>query len=310
MGSQAKPQTQTVQPPQWVQGAQQNMLGTVQNAISPFLTPQAFAPNADQAAAYSMLRTNAANPPSVAPVNFTAANPAQLGSTEYRSFLNPYTQDVVKTTMATAQADQERQLNEIRARAAAGSAFGGSGSRAALESSNARDAFNRTNESTVAQLMSRGFDAATASALANAQMRQQANIYNSQGANATAQFNANLGLRNIGLGQEAINNLMQAGNQQYDMAFKSQYGIPMQAVGTLASAIPNSYGTKTTTSAPQGPGTLQQMLGLAGTLGGAYLGGPMGGMIGETAGNAVGSVLSPADESGWTLGGQGWQTGF
>lgn len=348
MGKQAKPATSTSQPPAWVQGAQQNMLQTGQNVLQPYFAQGNW--NPDQTAAFQQVRDYAQNPmqagwsPATAATGQAATSEAaqaqaaqaaaaqalgaQLDPTAYRAFLNPYTQSVVNTTLKTARADQAQQLNAIRARQAVGSAFGGSGSRAALESATARDAFNRTNEATVAQLMAQGYDRATASAMANAQMAQQTNLANAgyqQQANLTnaqllqnanqynagnqqqtnlanqsAQQQANMG--NAGYQQQAnlFNATGQTDTQRFNIgqqqeALKQllgigsyQYGQPLEALKIFGAMTPQGYGSQTT-STPATTSLLQQLLGVGGTLGGALLGGPMGAGVGGGLGSWLGS---------------------
>lgn len=351
MGTQAKPATTTQQPPAWVQGAQQNMLSTSQNVLAPYFAQGNW--NPDQTAAFQQVRNVAQNPAQAGFSPMTAATgqaatseaalagPAaqaqaaqaagvQLDPNAYRAFLNPYTQSVVNTTLKQARADQAQQLNDIRARQAAGSAFGGSGSRAALETATARDAFNRTNESTIAQLMAQGYDRATASALANAQLQQQTNLTNAgytQAANlANAGYQQQTGLFNAG-NQQQTNlanqsaqqqaNMGNAGFQQAANLFNAngqndterfniqqrqqalqqllgvgnyQYGQPLEAVKAYAAMMPQQY-PSTTTTTPATTSLLQQILGVGGTIGGALLGGPAGAGIGGSLGTGLGNLF-------------------
>jgi hypothetical protein len=346
MGKQAKPTTSTNQPPAWVQGAQMNALSTGQNVLQPYFAQGNW--NPDQAAAFQQVRDYAQNPSQVAFSPMTAATGqaatseaalagpaaqaqaaqaagAQLDPNAYHAFLNPYTQSVVNSTLKNARADQAQQLNQIRARQASSSSFGGSGSRAALETATARDAFNRTNESTIAQLMAQGYDRATASALANAQMQQQTNLANAgyqqqtglanaqlqqqqsqfnagnqqqtNLANQSAQQQANMG--NAGYQQAAnlfnatgLNDTSRFNIQQQQQALQQllgignyQYGQPMEALKVLGALTPQQYGSTTTTSAPQGPSTLQQLLGVGLALGGAPMTG--GGSLFGLLGNSL-----------------------
>lgn len=350
MGKQAKPATSTNQPPAWVQGAQMNALTTGQNVLQPYFAQGNW--NPDQTAAFQMVRDYAQNPAqtswmsaSAAPWQAATGQAAtseaaqaqaaqaagvQLDPNAYQAFLNPYTQSVVNTTLRTARADQARQLNDIRARQAAGSAFGGTGSRAALESASARDSFNRANESMTAQLMAAGYDKATAQAMANAQMQQQTNLTNAGYQQQTGLFNAgnqqqtNLAnqaaqqqanMANAGYQQQA--NMGNAANQQQANLFNAtglndtsrfniqqqqgalqqllgignyQYGQPLEALKIMGLLTPQQHGS-TTTSTPATTSTLQQLLGLAGTVGGAFLGGPMGAGIGGGLGSSLGGLF-------------------
>src|SRR4051794_17541873 len=124
MGKPAKPATTTQQGPAWVQGAQQNMLSTAQNVLNPYFAQGNW--NPDQNAAFQQVRDAAQNPAQVAFSPMSAATGqaatseaslagpaaqaqaaqaagAQLDPNAYRSFLNPYTQSVVNTTLRNAR---------------------------------------------------------------------------------------------------------------------------------------------------------------------------------------------------------------
>jgi len=121
----------------------------------------------------------------------TMATAEQLDPTAYKAFLNPYTQDVVDTTTANMRRQYGQTAAGIGAKAAASGAFGGS--RQALQSAQLDRSFGEQVATTTAQLMSAGFDKATASAMANAQMQQQTNLANASAANQASQFGAQAG---------------------------------------------------------------------------------------------------------------------
>lgn len=342
-----KTTTEAQTPPTWATNFQLGGLSSAMSAISPYLTPgygqAGLTP--DEQTAFGMIRQNAAAPPSVAWNPAQAATvagaptaqaaqgtAAQLGANEYQQFLNPYTQDVVGTTLSQMRDQQAQNLNDIRARAAAAHSFAGSGSRAALQSAQSEKNFGQQVASTVAQLMSAGYDKATANAMANAQLRQQtglantgyqqqanltnaqlqqtrdlaqagyeqqANLFNSTGATNAAQAN-------IGYQQNALAQLLGIGQlqQQQTQAGLSQ---PLTAATTLAGILPQGVGSNKTTVAPStSPSTLQTILGLAGTVGGSVLGGPMGAGIGSALGTGIGSLFGPSQSDLMNVG----RTGF
>jgi hypothetical protein len=353
MGKSAnKTTTEQSAPPSWATNLQLGGLSSAVSAISPYLTPGygVAGTNPDQQAAYGMIRQNAAAaPPSVAwdpaqaaqiaaaPVAQAAqGTAAQLGGNEYRQFLNPYTRDVVGTTLSQMRDQQDQNMAAIQARQAAAHSFAGSGSRAALQSAQSTKDFNSQVASTVAQLMSAGYDKATANAMANAQMRQQtglantgyqqqanlanasmqqardlaqagygqqANIFNATGVNNTAQQNA---AQNIAYQQQALAQLLGIGQSQQQQA-QAGLNMPLQASTALAGILPQGVGSNKTTVAPSNsPSTLQTILGLAGTVGGGVLGGPMGAGIGSALGTGIGSLFGPSQSDERNVG----RTGF
>jgi hypothetical protein len=331
MGKQAKPTTETTQPPAFVSAAQQSMLGSIQGTLGPYMAGNNF--NPDQMRAYEMTRQEAENPtqvpftamprtfiegvdPMVAARMEGVANmgpvqalASQLNPGSWAAFMDPYENDVVKTSLANSREELNRDLNTIRGRTAAASAFGGSGARGALQEAQVTEDAGRRRDAMVAQLRSQGFSQATASAMANAQLQQQTNLANAQleqqarqintgnlqqvyALNAANQQQANQAtheaavqramgqagfdttmnqfnaagqnanaLTNVGLQQQALQNLLGIGNQQY--------GYPLEAAKVMAAAMPRDFGSTTTKSAPQGPSMLQQLLGVGLSLAGA-----------------------------------------
>lgn len=112
----------------------------------------------------------------------------QVSAGEIQQFLNPYTQKVVDTTLQQMTRTRDETAAKNNARAAAAGSFGGS--RQALQSAQLDRSFGEQVASTTASLMSAGYDKATATALANAGMRQQTGQANQQASNAAAQFGA------------------------------------------------------------------------------------------------------------------------
>lgn len=306
MGKQAKPSTETTQsqPPAFVSAAQQSMLGGVQGALNPYMMGGNF--NPDQLRAYELTRKEAENPTqvpftsmdsttlpptyqmspatfgnvaSMAPVNFAAA---QLDPNTYTAFMNPFIGSVESTTLAAQRREMEKDLNAVRGRTAAASAFGGAGARGALQETQLTNDYGNRRDEMVARLRSEGFDKANALAMANAQMSQQAALANAgfeqqarqtNAANLQQAYAANAGYEQqanaANAGAENQRALSQGGfdqtvNQfnaagQNTMALSNvglqqqalqnllgignqQYGYPLQAAQIMASAIPKDYG--------------------------------------------------------------------
>lgn len=215
-------------PPAYVQAAQQNLLGTGQNLAAPFTSSApAFGVagfNPDQTSAFDLARQSAQDAYTAAPITAATpafgaqattanvnwvppvataasqqADPAQQASAQqataaqtdpnaYRAFMNPYTQSVVDTSNAELRRQLDQTQAGISANMASGAAFGGS--REGVRAGEADRAFLDKSGSMTAQLMSQGYDKATAAAMADTQLRQQAGLQNAQLGTQTSQFNA------------------------------------------------------------------------------------------------------------------------
>lgn len=116
------------------------------------------------------------------------ATAAQVDGQQIRALLNPYQQDVVDTTNATLRRNYNATAANMGAKAAAAGAFGGS--RQAIQSAQLDRSFGEQVATNTAKLMADGYDKATATAMANAQMRQQVELANQGAKNTAGQFNA------------------------------------------------------------------------------------------------------------------------
>jgi hypothetical protein len=299
----------STQPPPFVSAAQQSMLGGIQGTLGPYMQGNNF--NPDQMRAYEMVRKEAENPTQIqftpmqgatiggiepmSPVDmagYATMDPATvhwtgLKADDYKPFMNPYEKDVIQTSLANSREETNRDLNTIRGRTAAASAFGGSGARGALQEAQVTEDAGRRRDAMVAQLRNQGFNQATASALANAQMyqqteltraqleqqarqatagnlqqsyalnasnRQQANQINHDAALQTALAQAGYQqatnqFNAAGINANALTNvgLQQSALQQLLGIGNQQYGYPLEAAKIMAAAIPKDYGSTSTT---------------------------------------------------------------
>jgi hypothetical protein len=151
----------------------------------------------------------------------TRSTAEQVSAGEIQQFLNPYTQNVVDTTLQQMTRQRDETAAKNGARAAAAGAFGGS--RQALQSAQLDRSFGEQVQNATATLMSAGFDKATATAMANAQMRQQTGQANQQASNAAAQF-----------GASAQNNANLANQSAQNAA--AQFGAGAQNTAALTNA--------------------------------------------------------------------------
>lgn len=312
MGSQKQSQdsTQTRTVPPWLTEGQQNMVGILQNMTGPFIDlptyrTAGFTP--DQTNAFDLARTMAMNtftnpsqmvdtnairvPGGAGQTRAASSTAAQLDPASIAQFQNPYTQQVVDTTLTNLRRDRAQQEAEIGARAAAAGSYGGS--REAVQRSLLNRNYNQTAQQLVASLMSSGYDRATATAMANTQMRQQtgesnaareqqAGLSNAQLGQQGAQFNVSAGLQAPALNSQlatadqqrqlqALQTLLGTGGAQQQLA-QQNLNIPWTTLqmltNTLAPTLNNTDSTQTghSTSTTSGSGGAMQMIGMAGSL--------------------------------------------
>jgi hypothetical protein len=246
---------QTVMP-EYVQAAQKNLLSTGQNILSPYLNAGT---SGYGVAGFNTAFQGARDMFQSAQNGGGALNPADI-----TKYLNPYTQNVVDTTNQNLRDQNDITLNGIRARAAAGSSFGGSGSRAALMETAANKDLGNTIASTTAQLMASGYDKATATAMAS---QQQDLAYRSS----------------------TLQQLLGTGTAQQELE-QTKNDVPLKALQNLLAITPQQYGSSTTgtttTTGQQGPSALQTILGGGLSILGMGTG---GGLAGTTV---LGSLLN------------------
>jgi hypothetical protein len=206
---------------------------------------------------------------------FTNIRGLQGGITpgDVQSWMNPYTSAVVDTTTQRMRDEADRNLASIRARGAAGSAFGGVGARSALAENRAQATNQQQMAEMTAKLMAQGYDQATATAITNQ-----------------------------GLKGSAAEALLGIGNQQQQHE-QFKMDAPLRTLGIAHGIMPQQFSSTNTTTAPNtAPSPLQQALGIAGTAAGMYFGGPMGaqigGQLGGMAGGAMAGNAAPAPEMG------------
>jgi hypothetical protein len=181
---------------------------------------------------------------------------------DVQGWMNPYISNVVDTTTGRIQRQGDEALNAIRARQAAGSAFGGTGARSALQMAKTQEGTQRQIAETTAQLMAQGYDRATATALSNEALQTS-----------------------------ALQGVLGIGNQQQELE-QRKLDVPLNALKMLQASTPQQYSSTSTTTQPNtAPSPFQQVLGLAGTIGGAFLGGPMGAQIGGGLGSMAGRYV-------------------
>jgi hypothetical protein len=161
---------------------------------------------------------------------------AQLSDKNINDYMNPYTQNVIDTTMSDLNKARQQALNSTGAAATAGGAFGGD-RHAIMEAQNNADYMDQVARSS-AQLRNQGYQNAQNAAMgdvnamnqsyqSNAGMAQQSNLANQAANNARSQF----------VGSTANQNAMQTGlaNQSASNQAKS-LGAQLSAQASQANA--------------------------------------------------------------------------
>ena len=113
-------------------------------------------------------------------------NVGQLATTDISQYMNPYTQQVIDTSMADLERQRQMQQNVGAQQASAAGAFGGS--RQGVAESLTNEAFLRQGGQLAAGLRQQGFESAQNRALQDIQSQYTADIGNRQAGMAGAQF--------------------------------------------------------------------------------------------------------------------------
>jgi hypothetical protein len=129
-----------------------------------------------------------ANPYTSAAASLSDPSLGQVTGNSISALLNPYTKDVLDPTLSTMRRQNDITKAGISAKDASSAAFGGS--RGALQLSEADRGLGDQIAYTTGDLMSKGYDAATKTALANANAAQNAGQFNAGETNKTNQYNA------------------------------------------------------------------------------------------------------------------------
>lgn len=168
------------------------------------------------------------------------------------TYMNPYTQQVIDTSMADLERQRQTQMNALGSQATAAGAFGGS--RQGVAESLTNTGFAQQGGQLASQLRQQGFNTALGASQQDVANRLQANIQNQQAGLQGAQQRmgaagqlgdlSNLGFgfgQQIGLTQAQEGQRQQAMNQALIDASKGQFGgftgAPKDAIGTILAAL-------------------------------------------------------------------------
>jgi hypothetical protein len=161
---------------------------------------------------------------------------AQLSDKNINDYMNPYTQNVIDTTMGDLNKARQQALNSTGAAATSGGAFGGD-RHGIMEAQNNADYMDQVARSS-AQLRNQGYQNAQQAAMgdvnalnqsyqSNAGMAQQSNLANQSANNARSQF----------VGSTANSNAMQtAANNQSASNQAKALGAQLSSQASIANA--------------------------------------------------------------------------
>ena len=122
------------------------------------------------------------------------------------TYMNPYTQQVIDTSMADLERQRQMQQNQLGAQASAAGAFGGS--RQGIAEAETNRAFAQQGGQLAAQLRQQGFNTALGASQQDVANQMQAGIANQNAGARATEFGQNLGFQ----GQQANQNAgLQAG---------------------------------------------------------------------------------------------------
>ena len=227
----------------------------------------------------------------------------QLANTNLDPYMNPYTKNVVDTSLAALDRERQQQQMTNASQAQAAGAFGGS--RQGLVEAQTNEAAQRQAGQLSAGLYSQGFTQAQQAAMQDIQNRMQAQAANQQAgiqgagvrldAAKTGGYLSNLGQQANLQSAAALEAAGQAQQQQRQMELGSQYqqflekrGYPNQQLQTMLSAFGIPTGSTTISTGPPGN---PYMSGLGGAFAGAGIGGSLGGPWGAGLGALFGGGL-------------------
>ena len=117
---------------------------------------------------------------------------AQTAEGGIGTYMNPYTQQVIDTSMADLERQRQMQQNQLGAQATQAGAFGGS--RQGVAQALTNEAFARQGGQLAAGLRQQGYQTALGAAQADVNRQMQAALANQAAYNAAQQFGQNLGL--------------------------------------------------------------------------------------------------------------------
>ena len=184
-----------------------------------------------------------------------------LGPQGYQQFQSPYQQEVIDTSLAAMEREQQKGLGALRNQAVRAGAFGGGREAAMMGEYQASADMARAMQE--AQMRQQGFESSQAQALAQLQAQQGLGGYQSQLGGQQRQINQG----QLAADQEAA--------REAAFADYTQLGLVAPQLASVIGGFPAA--TQMQSTPP--PSTTQQLLGLG--IGAAGLGGAVSSMFGR-----------------------------
>ena len=184
-----------------------------------------------------------------------------LGPQGYEQFQSPYQQEVIDTSLAAMEREQQKGLGALRNQAVRSGAFGGGREAAMMGEYQASADMARAMQE--AQMRQQGFESSQAQALAQLQAQQGLGTYQTQLGGTQRQINQG----QLAADQEAA--------REAAFADYTQLGLVAPQLASVIGGFPAA--TQMQSTPP--PSTTQQLLGLG--IGAAGLGGAVSSMFGK-----------------------------
>ena len=184
-----------------------------------------------------------------------------LGPQGYEQFQSPYQQEVIDTSLAAMEREQQKGLGALRNQAVRAGAFGGGREAAMMGEYQASADMARAMQE--AQMRQQGFESSQAQALAQLQAQQGLGTYQTQLGGTQRQINQG----QLAADQEAA--------REAAFADYTQLGLVAPQLASVIGGFPAA--TQMQSTPP--PSTTQQLLGLG--IGAAGLGGAVSSMFGK-----------------------------
>jgi hypothetical protein len=210
------------------------------------------------------------NPANVAASNVGTQfgyNPANVAAQSavggIQTYMNPYTQSVVDTSMADLERQRQMQTNALGAQATQARAFGGS--RQGVAEALTNEAFARQGGQLAAGLRQAGFNTALGAAQQDTAASLQAALANQAAGSRAAEFGQQTGLQAQGMNQQVglqaalANQAAQAQAQQFGQQTGLQAALANQQAGLQGAQFGLSAANQMSGLAGQGFGFGQQI---------------------------------------------------
>src|SRR6056297_3466155 len=120
---------------------------------------------------------------------------AQTAAGGIQTYMNPYTQQVIDTSMADLERQRQTQMNQMGAQASAAGAFGGS--REGVAQSLTNEAFARQGGQLSSGLRQQGFQTALGASQQDVSNQLQADLANQQAGARAQEFGQSTGLHSL-----------------------------------------------------------------------------------------------------------------